>query len=180
MFNILIDRYEGTRAGDFHCRDMRFSPKGSFVFTVCRNPYIRAVSIWWSTCMRGHDRYGFRHACGNGDDFETFIVWAATQIKRPPLIQNQTEWQYGLTFDRILHLEDLAHEFSLLPFIKEQTIEFPEMNTTLSNRQPARHYLTPLAIEAIKSWAKPDFDEFGYSRTPPILANQHRSKTGRC
>ena len=180
MFSILMDRYGGQRVGGFHCRDLRYAPKGSFTFTVCRNPYFRAVSIWWSTCMRGHDRYGFRLACGNGDDFETFMTWVASQVNPTALIQNQADWQQGIRFDRILHLENLSKEFASLPFVNEPVVNFPEINTTLYNRQPAQYHLTPRAIEAIKSWAKPDFEKFGYSVDVPSLVNQENPKAGQC
>lgn len=163
LFSILIERYEGVRVGDFHCRDLHYAPPGSFIFTICRNPFTRAVSIWWSTCMRGHDRYGLRRACGNGDDFETFITWVAGLESRPITIQNQTEWQRDIRFDRILRLESLKSEFESLPFVHGPIENFPELNTTVYNRMPARHYLTPPAVEAIKKWARPDFERFGYS-----------------
>ena len=93
--------------------------------------------------MRGHDRYGFRLACGNGDDFETFMTWVASQVNPTALIQNQADWQQGIRFDRILHLENLSEEFASLPFVNEPVVKLPEINTTLYNRQPAQHYLPP-------------------------------------
>ncbi len=180
LYSILVERYQGRRVGDFHCRDLRLAPPGSFVFTVCRNPYLRAVSIWWSTCMRGHDRYGFRQACGNGDDFETFMLWVATQQRPVPLLQNQSEWQQGIRFDRVLHLENLATEFAVLPFVADAVVEFPEINTTLYNRQPAQQLLTPVSIDAIRRWAAPDFENFGYSYDIPALAGDNKPQAGQC
>lgn len=180
LFTILVERFQGVRVGDFHCRDMRYALPGSFTFTTCRNPYYRAVSIWWSTCMRGHDRYGFRRACGNSSDFETFIAWVASLPARPALLQNQTEWQEGIAFDCILHLENLAGEFSSLPFVKEAVAELPRINTTLYNRLPAQHYLTPAAIESIKLWAEPDFSNFDYSMEVPSLDGLDNPEAGQC
>ena len=46
-------------------------------FTVCRNPYDRAVSIWASTCLRGGDRYGTKAQVekegGNYGNLEDFV-----------------------------------------------------------------------------------------------------------
>ncbi len=180
MYRVLVDHYNGCRVGDFHCRDTAYIPRNSFVFSICRNPYARAVSIWWSTCMRGHDRYGFRRACGNGDDFQTFIVWVATLVRRPPLLQNQTEWQAGLPLDDVLHLENLALEFARLPFISRREIKLPEMNTTFSDRLPAQHYLTPLAVDAVRVWARPDFENFGYSEEVSALGSPGGAGLGQC
>lgn len=179
LYKLLVEQYQGQRVGDFHCRDLRHAPPGSFLFSVCRNPYLRAVSIWWSTCMRGHDRYGLRRACGNGDDFETFITWVASLPQRPPIVQNQAEWQAGIPFDRVLRLESLREEFESLPFVQGTVQGFPELNTTLNNRLHARHYLTPAAVEAVRRWAAVDFERFGYPLELPEPESTPQPQPGR-
>lgn len=169
MYELLTKHYCGKRVGDYHCRDPRFIDPDRFTFTICRNLFVRAVSIWWSTCMRGKDRYGFRKQCGNGDDFEVFIKWVVRQKERPGLIQNQTEWQSPIEFDRVLHLKKFRHEFAQLPFVEDPPADLPALNITFFDRKPAQRYLTPAAVEAILEWGDPDFDRFGYAREVPAL-----------
>ena len=55
-------------------------------FSVCRNPYDRAVSIWASTCLRHGDRYNavnkIKSDGGRHDSFEDFCKSVVHENRR--------------------------------------------------------------------------------------------------
>ena len=173
MYHILPE-YGGKRVGGFHERDVQaINDKNYFSFTVCRNPYARAVSLWWSTCRPDlpteWDHYGFRETVKKYTSFEVFIVWLAglgkvTNRQRPAAKVSQTIWQGGMRLDHFIHIKNLEEEFNALPFVN-----MPETGLTLfsnESRYSKKHYteyLTPKAIEAVQKWAFADFKKFGYS-----------------
>ncbi|MCA8988635.1 MAG: sulfotransferase family 2 domain-containing protein, partial [Planctomycetaceae bacterium] len=171
LYELLTSRYEGIRYGDFHCVDVSQIPADWFLFTTCRNPFDRAVSIWWSTCMRGKDRYQFRQFCPDPDSFEAFCEWAAdvqsilhrfTEPQQQLLIP-QTARHGQIPFNTIMRMESLDEDFAALPFVTGANIEIPRLNPTLGQRERSAQYLTPRAIAAIRRWMKSDFERYGYS-----------------
>ena len=171
LYQILCDHYQGQRYGDFHCQDVSEVPKQWCLFTTCRNPYTRAVSVWWSTCMRGKDRYYFRQMCPDPDSFEVFVEWVAlmqTQLHRmnesqQQLLMPQSQRHDEITFDAVLRVEHLLSDFSKLPFVGEKLPEFPVLNPTRNQRGTVENYLTDRAVRAIQNWMGSDFEKYGYS-----------------
>ncbi len=171
LYRMLIDQYSGARYGTFHHNDVSDIPPNWFLFTTCRNPYTRAISIWYSTCMRGKDRYGFRQMCPDPDSFVAFAEWAAlmqSQLGRlastqRELLQTQTQHHAGIPFQRILRTEQLEQEFNTLPFVGSEYRQLPALNVTHSQRSCLEDYLTDRAILAVRRWMEPDFENYGYS-----------------
>lgn len=180
LYQVLVSRYEGHRYGDFHHCDVSEIPDDWYLFSTCRNPYTRAVSIWYSTCMRGKDRYQFREMCPNPDSFEQFAEWAAliqSQLWRmndaqQQLLMPQTQRHGNTRFNRILRMETLAQDFVHLPFVAESHVQLPLLNPTQGQRDRASQYLTDRAINAVQQWMGIDFDRYGYSRSPEALQPQ--------
>jgi len=183
IYKILDEHYsEGLRARGFHDVDIPRRYRSYFRWTVCRNPYSRAVSLWWSACRLAHlDQYLFRECCGAVDDFPRFIMWLSNttseERKREPLMMNQTEWLGPVEPIAALHMESLEEELIKLPFWKEG-ITIPQLNTTSQKiKDQEKHegqvivrpsqrdlYQDDKARLAVLRWAGPDFDRFGYSR----------------
>ncbi|HBN75417.1 MAG TPA: hypothetical protein DD473_06290 [Planctomycetaceae bacterium] len=172
LYDVLTTHYEGVRYGDFHCNDVHEIPKTWLIFSTCRNPYVRAVSIWWSTCMRGKDRYQFRQLCSNPDSFEEFAEWAAAVQpelqsmgdSQRQLLMTQSARHGEIKFDQILRMEHLKADFEALPFVQSHNRELPQLNPTVGQRLSAENYLTERAIAAVQNWMNDDFDRYGYSR----------------
>lgn len=172
LYDILVKHYEGIRYGDFHCNDVHEIPPDWLIFTTCRNPYVRAVSIWWSTCMRGKDRYQFRQLCTNPDSFEDFAEWAASVQadlhsmgdSQRQLLMTQSARHGEIEFDQILRMEQLETDFAALPFVQTLNRAIPQLNPTVGQRLSAENYLTERAIAAVQNWMSTDFDRYGYSR----------------
>ncbi|MBL4884762.1 MAG: hypothetical protein JKY95_09545 [Planctomycetaceae bacterium] len=171
IYQILTEHYQGQRYGEFHCQDVSEIPEAWCLFTTCRNPYSRAVSIWWSTCMRGKDRYYFRQMCPNPDSFEVFAEWAAlmqSQLHRmsepqQQLLMTQSERHGEIDFDLYLKTENLLSGFLQLPFLDSELPEFPVLNPTRNQRDTVAEYMTGRAIRAVQNWMQPDFEKYGYS-----------------
>jgi hypothetical protein len=154
-------------------------------WTVVRNPFTRATSLWWSACRLAHkDQYHFRERCGSEDDFTRFVIWLAgvspQEREKEPLMQNQTEWLAPVERIRALHLEQLKRDIAKLKWWNPG-IEIPQLNTTREKLLDAEQieqqvierpsleelYADSRAREAVLDWAAPDFERFGYSRVLP-------------
>lgn len=183
IYKILEDHYaEGLQKQGFHSTSIPRGCRSYFRWTLCRNPYHRAVSLWWSACRLAHlDQYRFREGCGAIDDFTRFIVWLAgsteKQRRKQPLMLNQTQWLEKVEPITALQMEHLEEEVKGLPFWKPN-ITIPKLNTTtqkiLDQQEREGHiilrpsmeqlYGDPEAQQAVLKWASPDFERFGYSR----------------
>ena len=150
-----------------------------FRWTICRNPYTRAVSLWWSGCrLHPPDIYGFRKGCSATDNFAQFIDWLSrTKLEdRHELMRNQTDWLRPCQPITAIHIESLAESIKMLPFWK-QNIILPHMNTTeekiiaqssIEGTMITRPHWKELykdnnAKESVLRWASEDFITFGYS-----------------
>ena len=149
-------------------------------WTVVRNPFSRAVSLWWSTCrLHSEDRYGARKGCGAVDDFPQFMRWLVglepMGRQRQPLFLNQSDWLKPVQPIQILHLERLEEDLQGMPWWKDG-IALPEENTTTQKierqsseegseilRPSWRELCQPKEIQqAVLEWAGEDFEMFGY------------------
>jgi len=177
FYDVLEKFYGAIRAGSgFHCNQVPEKYKGLFRWTVCRNPYERAVSLWWSAVrLHKSDGYGFVKGCGANDDFVRFMEWLADTKPRFDLMFNQSDWQRPAEpFDAVLRMEDIENEVFGLPFWLPPVPVLPVLNTT-SEKQDAHKiekrpswrtfYEDKRAVAAVQQWAGEDFERFGYSRS---------------
>jgi len=150
-------------------------------WTVVRNPYTRAVDLWWSACRLAHlDQYKFRAGCGSKDNFVQFITWLADlplkDREHEPLMLNQVEWLTPVEPITAIHLENLDEELNQLPFWFDY-IKIPRLNTVtqkIKDREKEEghpivrpswqeFYKDKAARDAVLKWAGNDFTRFGYS-----------------
>ena len=138
-------------------------------FSICRNPFERAVSIWYATCVRedkSRTFSGWRRQCKNFSECLGLIMtdhkYFGTQVEmlnhwydRKP--EQVTEW---------LCLESIDEDFARLPFVPDK-YQLPIFNTTLEEREPWPSYYTPLERDLVLSWASQDFKAFGYATELP-------------
>ena len=173
MFPVLEEHYGGFRHGDKpHHRFIQPWCRDYFTFSVCRNPYDRAVSLWWSTTQRLNDddtqsdRYKFRLRCPGCDDFATFIQWLASarHTTSLELVTTQAGWLAGLRIDQYLRFEHLDADFKTLPFYNGTPEVLPQINATIHDRKPWQEYMTPESVAVIDDYYGCDFDKFGYER----------------
>ena len=156
-------------------------PADTFVFASVRDPYSRAISLWWSTC--GHssgDYYGWTKHCPDLLSMVRWLYykeWERTDDpkvhKKSPSMRNITytmsEWIAGVKLDYLIHYETLDADFRKLPFYTGQPEELPILNRKSNARARGKdeEYLTPEVIEAINEWCCDDFEHFGYKMRRP-------------
>lgn len=154
-----------NKQGAFHAR-----PTGRFAethFTIVRNPYDRAVSIWASTCLRNGDRY---NAIGkiraNGGDASRFEDFCKACLTGSPfnwtphgwLFSNQSKWIKTFIADEFVHIENLKEEL--------ERIVGPVPDIPVENKSEHKDwfkYMTQETVDIINDWAESDFG-FGYGR----------------
>lgn len=160
-------------SGGFHAR-----PTGRFAkrhFTIVRNPYDRAVSIWASTCLRNNDRYNaaskIRSEGGDPNSFEDFCV---TCLADDPwlwtphgwLFTNQHDWINTFILDELVHIENLKPE---LERIVGPVPDLPTENK--SEHRPWLTHMTQDAVDVINDWAEDDFG-LGYDRIDASIGSE--------
>ncbi|MBN2164496.1 MAG: hypothetical protein JXR25_04965 [Pontiellaceae bacterium] len=177
--NGMYDSLPGERIGPgFHPR-----PNGRMApvhWTIVRNPYDRAVSIWASIWQRSGDRYGIKAALKKEDaSFEEFaklcltgnLDWAPPELN-PWLLTNQADWIDGMIIDRVVHFENLREEISEIV----GAIDLKTSNA--SKHAPWQDYMTPETIRIINEWAAADFEQFGYEKLDPSTAADKKQTDG--
>ena len=171
-------KWAGHPAMGFHSLPMNINHQGLAVkkirlepiqWTVVRNPYSRAVSIWSSTCVRGDAKYQqWRDAitAAGGDhqsfkDFVKHILIAKPRIRVPQLYWPQHQWIGKVDCDCTIQLEHLARELNDKLGIQ---LKIPTLNRS-DHKHWTEYYKDDegLAI-LVQRWAGDDFERYGYER----------------
>jgi len=161
--------YGGVHVGN-HQHDIvedHFYYRNRFIFTVVRNPYARAVSIW------KHLRDGYEYKKPIENLMESFVQNDLTDIKKPMLVANQyhyLNWAFENLQFTYIKLENLNDEVISLPFYNEEIL--PKIDgASSSNTLQEVEELNDDAISWINCWANEDFINFDYPRTMPSCMN---------
>lgn len=148
-------------------------PKGSYVFTVARNPYSRCVSLWWSTCKDADDRYGFKEY---GETPEKLLKWlveggpaySIPNYRNLDLCWTQDHWLGMVKPDKIIDYNDLDEGLKGLPCYNGEFDRVPIVNRKDRDwRKSLSEYMTPTFIELVNEWCHDDFVRFGYTKELP-------------
>jgi len=154
----------GTRGKANLGKQMRLAPVH---WTVVRNPYDRAVSIWASTCVRKSSRKDypiFKHIQSVGgnpldfDDFVDHILVAQPDLPNPYLYRNQSDWISRFICDLHLPIETLKAELDRRLGI---SLELPMENK--SEHSTWEQYYTAETKQKVCAWAGKDFANYGYN-----------------
>jgi hypothetical protein len=192
MSKALIEHFSGIDLQPHHRTIVPGECLDYCVFTVVRNPYSRALSLWKFCQRRPNHRL---HELASKLSFRDFMLWMADRTIHPvvmlrpmeleyfypearPLLfkgrdPNQTEF---LSMNRDAHfikLEYLDLQFHRLPFMKSGpfghlhnfSFEVTNNDPDGTNGVPTQMLLDdPVLEQAIYDWAGPDFINFGYTR----------------
>ncbi len=132
FYHLLETKFDGRqKEGPYHQNIIDPCYKEFFKFTSVRHPFSRAVSIWHSLLFRERYRDLFLGYIG-GDSFLEFARWLSrlNENNRPRgrggvMLPPQSEWLKGLSFDKIIKIENINFEFNDLPFVSEKLGEIP-------------------------------------------------------
>jgi len=195
LYQVLQERFGGVRQKPgFHINRVPPKAKEYFRFTVVRNPFSRAVAIWWSTVKNVKNRRVCRAellaararpkgmfgrvtgpvcrddvlAAKGADDLESFLQWLiegpAESAAKRSLRENQTDW---------LRPAEPFQKILRLERLEEEVLALPfwkpaplpHLNRS-DGRPPWRTFITPEVRALVVAWAGPDFERYGYATAP--------------
>lgn len=136
-------------------------------FSVLRNPYGRAMSIWWSACTR-EDRYGW-HAWGRSSPTAMVEGLIEGRGKNIDLGFSMAEITAERTLPeehRWLRYEHLDEDVAALCGISVDEVEMPVLNRKKDMRPPAPVYSRAF-VEAVNRWCPDDFALGNYCMLHP-------------
>lgn len=182
--NILVEQFDGERIiPPYHPRDIPDTAKGYRTFTVSRNPYNRAISIWYHLLHRTTQAIKPLKSYGElwgpllseyfgvkRDDLDLNHVleflasreWEKHKDKSSWVVcQPQVEWLEDVRIDEICQLENLERDLE-----NKFQMAMKEMpNAVVRFKAPyKRPQLTHDQRRLIEEWAREDFIEFEYDR----------------
>lgn len=167
IYDFLEKKYNVTLVED-HLVIVPASFRDRYTFTVVRNPYDRACSAWWSTCMRGKDRYGFINAFkkhGLPNTLLSFLTIVRKNYFGGKCMPAKGQYEYLSCnrIDYILRFEMLNNDFNHLEFLQNDVVLNGINETTyITENNPAiRPDWTELVdSESIKLINEIYFDDF--------------------
>ena len=120
LYELLQEHFGGRRVGSFHAHTSSEIGDKS-IFTTCRDPFSRMVSMWWYLTHRG-DRSRFFDEMG----FQEFCVLCSKR-PRKEWLESQCDRHAKFNPSHVVHLEFLVPEFNKLPFVDKE-VTFPRRN----------------------------------------------------
>ena len=179
MYAWLERNLDGLRES-FHRRDVPPEAAKYWRFTVVRNPYSRAVSMWWTvTGQGGAKEYPATESLRReeGDtSLPAFMRWVlgraeggyAAEGLPDGWIGPQAAWLAPAEplhfFLRLKYLEkDLEMVIKMLGWYGDVP-PIERLNETRSQYGDWQQYMTAEVVELVDAWAGEDFERFGYER----------------
>lgn len=135
---------------------------GSFVFSCVRNPYDRAVSLYYFLRDKAPN---YREVfMVDGETVNTFWEERIHVIRQHRFTQMQALWLDGIKVDKLLRFENLAEDWLEM----QDAFDLPDLDHENENElRPSIHWkdeLSPEAIAMIGELYADDFEHLGYER----------------
>jgi len=180
---VWLERNLGGLRESFHRRDVPEEAQDYWRWTVVRNPYSRAVSMWWTvTGQGGAKEYPATESLRReeGDtSLPAFLRWVLRRAEGGYVAEGlpdgwlgpQAFWlQPAEPLDVFLRLERLEMEMAMV-FMRFGTWQnsptippIERLNETQMQYGPWENHMTGEVVELVDAWAAEDFERFGYAR----------------
>ena len=172
-----MEKHFGGVPVDDHQKWIPKKYKDFYTFTVIRNPYYRAISIWWSTCKRNNDIRGYiANYLQEDNTFVNFMRYIPQISHDNPgrvVTQPQSNWLRGKDFDKMIPFEEVDEAWLTMPF-NPTHIPLPKLNPTITVtkgnpnvRSQYDNYLCPESISLVNNYFHEDFELTGYLKFKP-------------
>jgi len=173
IYDFLSRYFLGSKYKE-HCYEIPLEFAEFFTFCVVRNPYDRAVSQWWSTCMRAGDQYQYLdkiRKMGLTNSLSSFLKVIEVHgwgMERGPLRVALPQNVYARNNpNRILRFETLESDFRTLPFV-EEGMTLGMLNTTKERRiHNWESIIDSESIALVNKLYGEDFEAGGYEKLTP-------------
>lgn len=167
IYNFLENNYKVTLVED-HLTKVPIELCDRYTFMVVRNPYDRICSAWWSTCMRGKDRYGYIktfNECGLPNTLLSFLKVIKNKHRGINYIhtKEQSEYIHSNRIDFIIRFENLNVDLNSLDFLKEDVVlDNINATTLVTNNNSLRRpdWIELVDSESIKLINEIYFEDF--------------------
>jgi hypothetical protein len=172
IYNSLINNFDGKQLND-HQKIIPIKYQSYYSFTVIRNPYDRAVSIWWSTCKRNNDKRKYISKYLKDDN--TFLNFCKNLdkidgIENRVVTNKQINWINNNNINKFIKFENLNNEWNNLPFntinnkldILNPTVIQTDKNPNA--RKSYKNYLNSESIKLINDYYHLDFKLLKYNQ----------------
>ncbi len=159
MYDVLQKDFGGKRLKPYHRREVPDEHKDKFRFTAVRNPYSRAVCMWW--IMTNSKFYSEPyHKTVRRKNLINYLNWVrvpSNQVRRMKIL-TWTQCQWHPNDIEFIKLESLQEDFDALPFVNKKII----LPRHLKRTPEVLNVLNAETRALIREWCAEDFRRFDY------------------
>jgi hypothetical protein len=162
------DEWSGDRTWEADQHIIVEAPEGYLKWTVVRNPFGRAVSLWLYSQPGLPERGGFGKPVF--DTFREYLRWVllkqvtgdgqAISVNNSFFYWPITQWFKSVKPDLVLKLEELPRCLLSIPCFQGKALFLPFSNYTACDQW--RQYYGPEEEALVRECFKSDFEEYGY------------------
>jgi len=168
MYAYLTEHYGGrwlTHANNYHPLPQAGDYPDAYRWSVVRDPFSRAVSAYFGSVVRTEHSEHWRRVIGS-PTFVSYCRWLASgawEKQTAQAVRPQFDRLRSSNLDVVIRFEYLADDFAMLPFVDIPIPELPALHVGDYGEWSDWYESDGEAADHIRTWAKDDFAEYGYS-----------------
>lgn len=148
--------------------------KDYFVFCTVRNPYSRAISLWFSA-IKSYPKFDYCIVKPYGKKLMPFLRMLVSKkvggnFGGLPMI-SMSKFLDKVRVNHFLRFENLSEDITTLPFWKGDPPIFRRNVRGHLRPHWSSYFQDPEAVQLVKQWGDKDFEQFGYNEKIPVNNN---------